>query len=300
MREFGWEDVWTCDGTEYIDWDRRCTTVSLAIRAAMLAVDPDDRVGVVGVRRAVRLEQLGQRGDRGCRLTALDFYIVHSYGFDRAPERSGHGRACGRAVADRDQRGPGRTPDRRSRSPSPSTTSSRTRSTTTEQHDDPDDATRCSSPTPSASCSQRACRSPISGISPTGVTSSGTDYGLLDVEDVSRFPQFEAFAAWRSMGEMLLPPQRIDDRLIVYPSTHDDGAWTILVINPSDVDVATSVSFATGEPVAGPLSLLGVWAAEASATAFEITPVVSVSEVDGVFPVVLPPWSLTTIEVPPG
>ena len=63
---FGWEDVWTCDGTQYIEGDD-VHDGYLEFRDAMLAVDPDIEVGRGWSARRRELGQLGRRSDRRCR-----------------------------------------------------------------------------------------------------------------------------------------------------------------------------------------------------------------------------------------
>ncbi len=75
---WGWEDAWTCDGTEYVagttDHDG-----FLQFRQAMRAVDPDIEVGAVGVG------DRGEWSDWDNKVMAgagddIDFYVVHQYG----------------------------------------------------------------------------------------------------------------------------------------------------------------------------------------------------------------------------
>lgn len=75
---WGWEDVWTCDGDEYV----RGTTDHdgfLRFRQAMLEVDPDIAVGIVGAG-----DRTGWDGWDDAVMAAagpdFDFYVVHSYG----------------------------------------------------------------------------------------------------------------------------------------------------------------------------------------------------------------------------
>jgi hypothetical protein len=81
--DFGWEKVWTCDGADYVHGDDEHDGF-LGFRDAMLAVDPEIEVGAVGVPDPDAWgdwgnEVIGGAGD------AIDFYIVHHYGFNRAP-----------------------------------------------------------------------------------------------------------------------------------------------------------------------------------------------------------------------
>ena len=81
---FGWEDVWTCDGSEYISGDDDHDGY-LAIRAAMLDVDPSIEVGAVGVGDPAGWSDWGNEVIDGAG-EDLDFYVVHAYGFDGSPD----------------------------------------------------------------------------------------------------------------------------------------------------------------------------------------------------------------------
>lgn len=80
---FGWELVWTCDGVAYMQGDE-VHDGFLRFREAMVAVDPTILVGAVGIGG-----DQGEWGGFGDEVIdhggdAVDFYVVHDYGFDRA------------------------------------------------------------------------------------------------------------------------------------------------------------------------------------------------------------------------
>ena len=82
--EFGWEEVWTCNGTEYVEGDATHDGYR-DIRKAMLAVDPTIEVGAVGLGEPSAWSNWGSdviaaAGDE------LDFYSVHHYGYDTSPD----------------------------------------------------------------------------------------------------------------------------------------------------------------------------------------------------------------------
>jgi alpha-L-arabinofuranosidase len=82
--DWGWEDVWTCDGTEYVQGNST-NDGYLDVRAAMKAVDPSISVGAVGISKQDEWENWGNEvissaGDQ------LDFYVVHHYGFNGEPD----------------------------------------------------------------------------------------------------------------------------------------------------------------------------------------------------------------------
>lgn len=84
---FGWENAWTCDGTEYVNGVGSGATRHegyLEFRAAMRAVDPTIRVGAVGVADPSSWSNWGNKviaaaGD------ALDYYVVHEYPYWSTP-----------------------------------------------------------------------------------------------------------------------------------------------------------------------------------------------------------------------
>ncbi|GIK76064.1 MAG: hypothetical protein BroJett021_50520 [Chloroflexota bacterium] len=100
---WGWEDVWTCDGTEYVNGkgsDAARHEGYLEFRAAMRAVDPTILVGAVGYEEpgtpAVPdwtnfnnwgIEVMAAAGD------ALDFYSIHPYAYFEPPPNNAAGHA---------------------------------------------------------------------------------------------------------------------------------------------------------------------------------------------------------------
>ncbi len=81
---YGWEDVWTCDGTAYALGDADHDGF-LDFRAAMSAVDPTILVGADGI--GGDQDGWGGFGNDVIDATAgaLDFYVIHDYGFGESP-----------------------------------------------------------------------------------------------------------------------------------------------------------------------------------------------------------------------
>ena len=82
--EFGWEDVWTCDGTQYVEGDEAHDGY-LEFRDAMRTVDPDIAVGAVGLFDGESWSSWGNKVIAGTG-DLLDFYVIHHYGFGGAPD----------------------------------------------------------------------------------------------------------------------------------------------------------------------------------------------------------------------
>ena len=94
-----------------------------------------------------------------------------------------------------------------------------------------------------------------------GTTSSGTDYGLVDADDYSPFPQYHAMAMWGSTGDTLLDVEiareRVDlaERVRVYPTRRSDGSLAIVLLNldddPIEFDLALSGLETSGDARVG-------------------------------------------------
>ncbi len=85
--EWGWEDVWTCDGTEYVNGkgagaDRKEGFIEF--RNAMRAVDPSIQVGAVGVWPSDGWSNWGNEVIQAAG-TVMDFYVVHQYAYFQPP-----------------------------------------------------------------------------------------------------------------------------------------------------------------------------------------------------------------------
>lgn len=141
-----------------------------------------------------------------------------------------------------------------------------------------------------------------------GTTSSGTDYGLVDADDFTPFPQYHAMVMWAATGDELLDVEfareRVDvaDRVRVYPTRRADGSLTIVLLNldddPIEFDLAlTGIDPAGGVPAVslattrtddpeGPELIIGD---PAPLDGFD----------DGIADLVLPAWSMSLMEVAP-
>ncbi len=83
--DWGWEDVWTCDGTEYVNGKGNHEGF-IAFRNAMRAVDPTIKVGAVGVTYGNSPDYWVTYNNWGNEVIAaagsqMDFYIIHQYAF---------------------------------------------------------------------------------------------------------------------------------------------------------------------------------------------------------------------------
>ncbi len=82
-QSWGWEDVWTCDGSEYVNGisgHEGYTT----IRNAMRAVDSTIQVGAVGIYPSSDYANWGNEVIAGAGAT-MDFYDIHQYAYFNLP-----------------------------------------------------------------------------------------------------------------------------------------------------------------------------------------------------------------------
>ncbi|CAN5858783.1 hypothetical protein BH10CHL1_BH10CHL1_03160 [soil metagenome] len=82
-QSYGWEDLWTCDGTEYVNGVAGHAGYT-AFRTAMRAVDPTILVGAVGLPSSSDYTNWGNKVISAAG-TTMDFYDVHQYAYFNPP-----------------------------------------------------------------------------------------------------------------------------------------------------------------------------------------------------------------------
>lgn len=291
---FGWETVWTCDGTEYVLGDDDHDGY-LAIRAAMIEVDSSIEVGAVGVSDPDGWSSWGREviDSTGA---DLDFYVVHDYGFNASPRPE-------QAVSRPRSMWPDVMDDVATALPPDVPVAITEYNLVAFEEGDTEQAmTRAMNALFLAdSIGQMAER----GVDianqwnlANGVTSSGTDYGMLDADSFEPTPQYEAMRLWGRAGTTLHPVESTDEALRIYPTSHDDGRWTIIVINTSDGDVSTSIEI-EGLDAGSAVEIVGASAELPTDTVMvPITGVEFMTEDSGLS-VELPAWSIAALEVNP-
>lgn len=86
---WGWEEVWTCDGTEYVNGDATHDGY-LQIRAAMRSVDPTIRVGAVGLENMTSFNAWGRKVLQAAG-SMMDYYVIHPYPYGTPPAGTSSG-----------------------------------------------------------------------------------------------------------------------------------------------------------------------------------------------------------------
>ncbi len=236
---WGWEDVWTCDGDEYM---RGRGTGGfrhegyLEFRAAMRAVDSSIQVGAVGVPKP------GDWTDWGTKVFSaagadLDFYVIHHYAFSEEPRKAGdimrssHGvwpevMAANKVAADR--------------------SSQRTVPIAVTEYnlvsylelDNGQFMTRSANALFLADMIGQMANAGVAMANQwnlvNGRGNNGSDYGLLDVDRGRRAPAYFALKLWTTMRGRVLPLSTSIDAvgaLSVYATRADDGDIRVMAIN---------------------------------------------------------------------
>lgn len=289
---FGWEDVWTCDGTEYTLGDAEHDGY-LAIRAAMQAVDPTISVGAVGVGKPGDWsgwgnEVIAAAGDD------LDFYVVHAYGFDKSPTGQ-------QAVNRAGQLWSSMVDDVRS------TLDDAIPLAVTEYNlvsfesgDTNHTMTQAMNALFLADTIGQLATHGVSIASQwnlaNGTTAGGTDYGLIKLDDGSPYPGYEALRMWAGAGTELLAVAVDGEALHAYATRHGDGHVTVLVVNLDGDVVQAAVELDDG-PTEGSAEVTGVYTDDLAAPQLEHSDETIAAMVDGALEVTLPGWSIISIEV---
>jgi hypothetical protein len=286
---FGWEEVWTCDGAEYVSGDDDHDGY-LAVRSAMRDVDSSIEVGAVGVAGPAEWSKWGNEVIEGAG-DDLDFYVVHTYGFDSSPSET-------QAV----ERPLDLWPDvvasvREQLESSIPIAITEYNLVSFEAGDTEQSMIRAMNALYIAdSIGQLA----VGGVTianqwnlANGTTPSGTDYGMISVDDGTTFPQYEALRLWSRARAGVLPPV-VQGSLRVYP-TIDDSGLAMVIVNGSDEEASRAMTM-DGVPVAGRAVLTSASADDLSAEVMT-TNVVDIPVTGGRLPVELPPYSVSVLEV---
>lgn len=280
---WGWEDVWTCDGTEYVEGTADHDGFR-QFREAMHAVDPTIAVGAVGV---------GDRGawhgwDDAVMSAAgdeIDFYVVHNYGSDgNVPAE--------KVMAVPPKKWPQITGDLRDGFADHGIEGTPIAVT---EHNlvafmDGDEEKLMTTALNGFYLAETIGEMAANGVSianqwnfANGRAPNGTDYGLIDTQTSVRSPAYYALALWSRFGEELVRTELGADLdgLVVYGGRRSDGSAVLMAINPTgepiDATVAVDPAVASTTVVA---DVVQAASAEATSVTFNgsATPSLDLSE----------------------
>ncbi|BAN01775.1 hypothetical protein [Ilumatobacter coccineus] len=291
--DFGWEPVWTCRGAEYITGNSDHDG-ALEIRAAMLAVDDSIEVGFVGTGDPQNWNNFGnevidQAGD------ALDFYIVHFYGFSSSVDGDEAIRRppdlWNPVIGAVSQALPASVPI-----------------AVTEYNlvsNEVNDAELTMTQTMNGLFLADTLGQLVTLDVPianqwnlvNGTTTSGTDYGLMSVDRVP-FPAFTAMSLWTRTGSTLLSSFGSgNDDIRFYATLHEDGRIVAVILNLAESTEELPVQFDRFEAASGSVESYSAadltdseWVESTSRPVFDDPSSITVD---------LPGWSINLLELVP-
>ncbi|MEO0494508.1 MAG: alpha-L-arabinofuranosidase [Actinomycetota bacterium] len=305
---FGWENVATCDGTEYmLGIDDQAGLVEYA--AAIRAVDPASQIGAVGVAPA------GAWSDFGNEVLAaadghVDFYIVHWYGYDNSPDPAS---IPGRAQ----EAWPASMAGLREAMAGwgvPELAVAVTEYNLVSFRDGDTDAVMRTAANAFFTAETIGAMA-LSGVEIAnhwnlfdGEDGLGTSYGLVDADSGEALPVLFGFRSWSLMGTTLRPV--VGDAVTTYATSGDDGSVQIMLLNPSDDAVSLSIGLEGGsgpwEATADVMTASDLAARSVSYNGAEVASVldltldpIGVGRVDGDLEHTLDPRSITVLRLTP-
>lgn len=314
-QDWGWEDVWTCDGAEYIT-GTDTNDGYLAVREAMKAVDPSISVGAVGISKQDEWENWGNEVISGAG-DSLDFYVVHQYGFNGEP------------VADETLGLPDRTW---------ATVVDNVRTaiaTATPNRDVPIAVTEYNLVAGQDSDNNRQMTRALNaffiaetigefvenGVSianqwnlANGRPGNGTDYGMIDVNTGVRSPQYYAMALWTRFGSERLEIRASDldgTQLQAWAGRNSNGDYTLMLINAGTTELTRTIRLeGAGTPTTASADVVTAASLDATEVAFNgsldpsvdlaTPPASSVPIVNGAVTATLAPLSISLVRISAG
>ena len=254
----GWEDVWTCDGAEYvlgIGSGAERQEGYLEFRAAMQAVDPTILVGAVGVPFQTEWNNWGNEviaaaGD------VMDFYSVHHYAFWNPPASYAEALAAPHLtwspITQDIQDAFGRHADGR---PVP-VAITEYNLFSVQERDDEQWMTRMVNAFYLADTLGQMAVNDIELATQwdfaNGAAENGTDYGLISAETYERSPQYFVYSLWSRIGPRLLPvenPRPAATELSVYAGRVNENTITLLALNKTPISIDAVISLASDRRV---------------------------------------------------
>lgn len=255
--EWGWEDGWTCDGTEYVlgfgeGAERREGFIEF--RNAMREVDPSILVGAVGIPFQSEWSNWGNEVIAAAG-QEMDFYIVHQYAFFETPASletilAEPQRTWGRIFADVRA-----AFDRHAGGRDIPIVVNEFNLFSFQDNDTGRLMTRAVNMLHLADTFGQLAEHQATMANQynlaNGVTETIGNYGMLDAGSIERYPQYWVFPLWSRFGAELLPAASSFDagrELSIYAGRAADDVVSLMVINKADRSITATISV---EDVAG-------------------------------------------------
>ena len=247
---WGWEDVWTCDGTEYVNGITGHAGY-LAFRTAMRAVDPTISVAPVGVPIASSWTNWGNEVIAGAG-SVMEFYGIHEYAYFNPPatyqDALAEPQTSWDAIrADLDAAYATHANGR----DIPAAVTEYNLFSSWDQDNGQWMTHTVNALFMADTLGQMIENRFVIGnqwILASGPTANGTDYGLIAIDTWARYPQYYVYPLWARFGSQMLPltsTVSAADTLSVYAGRIDADTFSVLAINKTGQAITTTIEFAS-------------------------------------------------------
>lgn len=327
-QSWGWEDVWTCDGTEYVLGKGSGSARHegyLEFRAAMRAVDPTIWIGAVGYEEPGDPNNPGWWNYNNWGIKAisaagasLDFYSIHPYPYFQPPANnaSGYAEILARPQsqfreirADLDAAFDAFANGRRA-----PVAVTEYNLVSVQEQDNAQLMTRAVNALFLADAIGQAIQRGYALFNQwdlaNGRAGNGTEYGLMHEDNnYYRAPQYYAFPLWARFGGVMLPVTttlNAATQASVYAGRVNSTTLSVLVINKMATGITATLAVEEGTILRG--RVYEVRAASPSAQSVTYNgvstpsdaldePPTLVNAAQGQLTLVLAPWSITLVHV---
>lgn len=237
---WGWEDVWTCDGTEYVNGIGSGANHKAGFdefREAMQAVDPTINVGAVGIYPQSDYTNWGNEVITAAGDT-MDFYILHQYAFFNVPSTMQEALAQPQSAWQpiRDDVDTAFAQHAGGRDIPYAVTEFNLFSV-----QDLDNEQWMKKAVNALFMADTLGQMMAKGFDianqwdlMNGQANNGTDYGLMDADSYARAPQYYVYPLWARFGSEMIPvnnPENAATTLSVYAGWVDTDTLSVLAIN---------------------------------------------------------------------
>lgn len=254
--DWGWEDVWTCDGTEYVmglgeGADRG--EGFLEFYDEMKKVDPSIMIGAVGIPYGNSPDYWKNWTDWGNEVIAaagdvMDFYIIHQYGYLDPPESYEEALGQPQIVWDEIMADLEESFDKHAAGRRIPVAVTEYNSFSVEDRDTGQFMTRAVNMLFMADTLGQMMENGFAMANQWDLANipawNGTDYGMIHADTYGRYPQYYTFALWSQFGNVMFPVESEHDageELSVYAGMTEAGTISIFAINKTSEPIDTTI-----------------------------------------------------------
>ena len=248
---WGWEPVWTCDGTEYVNGIGSGSNRKegyLEFRNAMQAVDPTILVGAVGIYPQSDYANWGNEVINAAG-SVMDFYILHQYAFFDVPSNMQAALSEPYGTWDEIRSDVDTSFDQNAGGRDVPYAVTEHNLFSVQDLDNGQWMTRAVNALFMADTLGQMMKNGFDLANQwdlaNGQAWNGTDYGLMNADTFSRYPQYYVYPLWARFGSEMLPvtnSENASTTLSVYAGRVDADTLSLMVINKTGGAISANIA----------------------------------------------------------